>query len=114
MNGVEGAGGNGYDGFNVAFSDDGSVTGNAQTASGFWITNLGSNTFTGNSIAGCQAYGRGFWILPGTTAAQYAVLPKGNFAANRAHGCYTGFDTAADDGVTGALLYTPSARARPP
>ena len=107
VNGVDGDGGNGYDGFNVAFSDDGSVTGTAQTASGFWITNLGSNKFVGNAVAGCQAFGRGFWILPGTSAAQYAVLPKGNFADNRAHGCYTGFDTAADDGVSGALLYTP-------
>ena len=37
-------------------------------------------------------------------------LPKGNFSSNRAHGCYTGFDTAADDGVTGAFLYTPQGK----
>lgn len=107
VRGVDGGSGNGYDGFAVAFSDDGSVTGTKETSSGFWITNLGANSFIGNSVAGCQAFGRGFWILPGTSGAQHAVLPKGNFAGNRAHGCYTGFDTAADDGVSGAFLYTP-------
>lgn len=67
-NGVGGNIGNGYNGFNVAFTDtEGTspVNGTQYTASGFWITNLGGNTFTGNSIAGCQAVGRGFWILPG-------------------------------------------------
>lgn len=102
---------NGYNGFNVKFTDsDGTspVNGVANTASGFWITNLGGNTFTGNSIAGCQAVGRGFWILPGNnTPAVTAPIPPGGFANNRAHGCYTGFDTASDNGVTGALNYTP-------
>ncbi|TAK62092.1 MAG: hypothetical protein EPO18_11770 [Methylobacter sp.] len=102
---------NGYNGFNVAFTDtEGTspVNGAANTASGFWITNLGGNTFTGNSIAGCQAVGRGFWILPGNnTPAVTAAIPPGGFANNRAHGCYTGFDTASDNGVTGALNYTP-------
>lgn len=96
--------GNGYNGFNVPFNDDGAPNGAANTASGFWISNLGGNTFTGNSVAGCQAFGRGFWLLPGTSAAATAT---GTFALNRAHGCYVGFDTASDDGVTGALLYTP-------
>ena len=100
---------NGYNGFNVNFTDkDGTVPvmGAMNTPSGFWITNLGDNTFIGNSISGCQAFGRGFWILPAPSASTTA-LPPGNFANNRAHGCYTGFDTAMDNGVTGAYLYTP-------
>ncbi|MBX3658758.1 MAG: G8 domain-containing protein [Ramlibacter sp.] len=95
--------GNGYSGFNVPFNDEGSVIGTATTASGFWITTLTGNTITGNSVAGCQAFGRGFWILPAASAA----TGTGTFAHNRAHGCYAGFDTASDDGVTGAALYTP-------
>lgn len=96
--------GNGYNGFNIPFTDEGSPVGVATTSSGFWIPSLGGNTYTGNSVAGCQAFGRGFWILPGTAAA---ATGTGTFANNRAHGCYAGFDTASDDGVTGALLYTP-------
>ncbi len=99
---------NGYNGFNVAFTDNAPATvlGTSTTASGFWITNLGQNTFIGNSISGCQDLGTGFWILPPASAANLP-LPPGNFAQNRAHGCYTGFDTASDYGVSGALLYTP-------
>jgi len=97
--------GNGYDGFNVAFSDDTSlVVGTSHTSSGFWLTNLGGNTLTGNSIAGCQAFGRGFWILPAQSAA---TAPPASFKDNRAHGCYAGFDTASDNGVTNAFLFTP-------
>lgn len=114
VGGIAGAPGNGYNGFNIPFTDvNGThtsangiytgVNGAATTASGFWITNLGGNTYTGNSVAGCQAFGRGFWVLPATPAA----TSTGTFANNRAHGCYAGFDTASDDGVTGAALYTP-------
>jgi hypothetical protein len=108
---------NGYDGFNIPFTDNlppsaatvvGSTTGN--TSSGFWITNPGANKFIGNSISGCQGVGRGFWILPASATIAQVPLLKGNFAFNRAHGCYTGFDTAADDGVTGAFLYTPQGK----
>ena len=108
---------NGYDGFNIPFTDNGSgssatVLGSpvGNTSSGFWITNPGANTFVGNSIAGCQDVGRGFWILPASATIAQVPLPKGNFSSNRAHGCYTGFDTAADDGVTGAFLYTPQGK----
>lgn len=103
--------GNGYDGFNVAFTDNAphtpaTVIGAPYTPSGFWITNLGQNTFIGNSVSGCQDSGRGFWILPAPSAATFP-LPAGNFAQNRAHGCDTGFDTASDTGVTGAVSYMP-------
>src|SRR5579885_2725778 len=107
---------NGYNGFNVPFTDNlppsaATVVGDTSgdTSSGFWITNPGANKFVGNSVAGCQDQGRGFWILP--AQAQSGVpttpLPKGNFASNRAHGCYTGFDTASDLNLTGAASYTP-------
>ena len=98
----------GYDGFNIPFTDHtATVVGSSYTASGFWITNPAANKFVGNSIAGCQDQGRGFWMLPASTAIAMVPLPKGNFKSNRAHGCYTGFDTAEDIGVTGAFGYIP-------
>ncbi|MES2937676.1 MAG: G8 domain-containing protein [Pseudomonadota bacterium] len=104
-NGAAGIAANGYNGFNVPFTDnqDGQpVQGAYNVASGFWITNP-ANTYSGNSVAGCQAFGRGYWLLP----APGASTVTGTFAGNRAHGCYVGFDTAMDDGVSGAVLYTP-------
>jgi hypothetical protein len=99
---------NGYNGFGIPFTDNApTVLGSSFTPSGFWITNPGSNTFVGNSIAGCQDQGRGFWMLPASTEIAEVPLPKGNFASNRAHGCYTGFDTAEDIGVTRAFGYIP-------
>ena len=60
---------------------------------GFWITNLG-NTFVNNSVAGCQAKGRGYWLLAqGSTSNGYP-----EFTGNRVHGCYNGID---NDDTTG-------------
>ena len=65
--------------------------------SGFWITNLG-NTFVNNSVAGCQAQGRGYWLLSQSTSTndlgRYAY-PE--FTGNRVHGCHNGIDTQPDD-----------------
>ena len=58
---------------------------------GFWITNLG-NTFVNNSVAGCQAQGRAYWLL--TQNNQRFAYPE--FTGNRSHGCYNGIDTNAD------------------
>lgn len=59
---------------------------------GFWITNI-HNTFVNNSVAGCQAQGRGYWLLmQGTQPA--TAYPE--FTGNRAHACYNGLDTAPD------------------
>jgi hypothetical protein len=107
---------NGYDGFNIPNTD--AINSNAW-ASGFWITNV-LNTFTGNSIGGCQGQGRGFWYLPintGTCGTQdiaeantpllaegLGVSDAGLFADNRAHACYTGLDTAPDIGTNGATI----------
>jgi hypothetical protein len=96
----------GYNGFNVAFSDQATVNGAANTPSGFWVTNP-ANNLMGNSVAGCQDLGRAYWILPDPASA---TLPGGKISRNRAHGCYNGFDTAADDGVTGAQLWTPQGK----
>ncbi|WP_417521884.1 G8 domain-containing protein [Marinobacter sp.] len=60
---------------------------------GFWITNL-DNVFVNNSVAGCQAQGRGYWLL-GQDPAQNSAYPE--FTGNRAHGCLNGIDTAPDD-----------------
>ncbi|MDD4904955.1 MAG: G8 domain-containing protein [Methylobacter tundripaludum] len=59
---------------------------------GFWITNLG-NTFVNNSVAGCQAQGRGYWLL--AQNGQNYNYPE--FTGNRAHGCYHGIDTQPND-----------------
>jgi len=58
---------------------------------GFWVTNLG-NTFVNNSVAGCQAQGRGYWLL--TQNDQRYAYPE--FTGNRTHGCYNGIDTNDD------------------
>ncbi|MBM4134216.1 MAG: hypothetical protein FJ245_10640 [Nitrospira sp.] len=75
--------------------------------SGFWITNLG-NTFVNNSVAGCQANGRGYWLIAqganGTAAASRFTYPE--FTGNRAHGCYYGIDVTAQDGVSTDNTYT--------
>ncbi len=65
---------------------------------GFWITNLG-NTFVNNSVAGCQARGRGYWLLSQINASDPNVqygYPE--FTGNRVHGCLNGID---DDDVSG-------------
>jgi hypothetical protein len=100
---------NGYDGFNIPFTDNtnGKVVGSFYTPTGFWITNPGGNKYIGNSMAGCQDQGRGFWMLPASTKIAKVPLLAGNFASNRAHGCYTGFDTAEDIGVSNAYGYVP-------
>ena len=59
---------------------------------GFWITNT-ANTFVNNTVAGCQAQGRGYWLL-GQDPTQIDGYPE--FTGNRAHACYNGIDTAPD------------------
>ena len=70
---------------------------------GFWIINP-SAVLEGNSIAGCQGLGRGYWYLPPANYQPPAVsgpLPPaiqytykfqqvGRFRNNRVHGCYDG------------------------
>jgi hypothetical protein len=62
-----------------------------EPASGFWIINPGTN-LVGNSVAGCQGVGRGYWYVPPKDGAPDALKfkPLGAFKNNRAHGCYAG------------------------
>lgn len=73
---------------------------------GFWITNPG-NVFVNNSVAGCQAQGRGYWIIT-QDPSQESAYPE--FTGNRTHGCYNGIDTAPDaiNAVNPAPLVPPS------
>ena len=53
---------------------------------GFWIINP-TAILEGNSVAGCQGQGRGYWYLASLSTK---FLPIGMFRNNRAHGCYDG------------------------
>ncbi len=95
---------NGYDGYNIPFTDPvGAQFGNqyAQApVSGFYLTNI-SATMTSNSIAGCQGNGNGILYLPATPTQ---TGPIGTFLNNRVHGCYVGLDLAF--GLTGGYAGT--------
>jgi len=96
----------GYDGFGIPSTtcDDHAAH---PVPSGFWITNP-ANRFRGNSVAGCQGMGRGYWLLPtvdtsvdGDHSRDSLREPLVEFADNRAHGCALGLDSGADLGVGG-------------
>lgn len=55
---------------------------------GFWIINA-SAILEGNSIAGCQGVGRGYWYAP-PQSGELQFQRIGKFRNNRAHGCYDG------------------------
>ncbi len=75
--------------------------------SGFWITNLG-NAFVNNSVAGCQANGRGYWLIAqGGSDASPSHFTYPEFTGNRAHGCYYGIDVTAQDGVSNNNTFDP-------
>ncbi len=113
---------NGYDELNIPNTD---CDNPGAWPTGFYITNP-NNTFTNNSIGGCQGQGRGFWYLPFPsetappapgTCPSLITSPTTNytcntqqlpankpflselFANNRVHSCYTGLDTASDSGT---------------
>ncbi|WP_298772320.1 G8 domain-containing protein [uncultured Shewanella sp.] len=102
-----------YDGINVTTTTNGAtpvaVPPGSQTfvnvnkvestnPTGFWISSPG-NRFDNNLVAGCQLQGRGYWILPETSAVLHTPLTS--FENNRVHSCYNGLDTAADMGSIG-------------
>jgi G8 domain len=68
-----------------------------EPASGFWITNPGTQFFD-NSIGGCQGVGRAYWYLP-PGAGNIKFTPVGTFQNNRAHGCYGGLYSGNEAGV---------------
>ena len=118
---------NGYDELNIPNTD---CDNPGAWATGFYITNP-NNTFTNNSIGGCQGQGRGFWYLPfpsetappaAGTCPSLITSPAANytcntqqvpankpflselFANNRVHACYTGLDTASDSGTNNVSI----------
>lgn len=73
--------------------------------SGFWIGNPGT-VLEGNSIAGCQGMGKGYWYVPPQPTAKNNALglgrvqhePVGRFLDNRVHGCYDGLFFGEQEG----------------
>ncbi|RYF81744.1 MAG: hypothetical protein EOO29_09530 [Comamonadaceae bacterium] len=58
--------------------------------SGFWIGNPGTR-LTGNSIAGCQGIGKGYWyVAPPQASSTVKFEELGEFDNNRVHACYDG------------------------
>lgn len=93
-----------YDGFGIPLTDP--AGGQAihlnspYASSGFWMTNP-ANDLEGNSIAGCQAQGVGYWYNTiGRGGPVTYTLPLGKFRNNRVHGCYYGLTTAAQNAST--------------
>jgi hypothetical protein len=74
-----------------------------EPASGFWIVNPGT-ALIGNSIAGCQGTGRGYWYVPPETG-NLKYMPVGQFLNNRVHGCYAGLYAEPENGVKSEQLF---------
>ncbi len=88
-----------------------------EPSSGFWIINP-SIKLIGNSIAGCQDVGMGYWYVtpspsspgPGKDdkfipiGSQYSGRVHGEFTNNRVHGCYGGLYTDSNAFVNSAQL----------
>ncbi|HUY18242.1 MAG TPA: G8 domain-containing protein [Candidatus Binataceae bacterium] len=81
---------NGYDGYNIPFTDPATGVYAQAPVSGFYITNI-SAILKENSIAGCQGNGNGVLYLPATPLQ---TGPVGTFLNNRLHGCYVGLDAS--------------------
>ena len=74
-----------------------------EQATGFWISNP-SSVLQGNSIAGCQGQGKGYWYVPPTAGnQQFEVV--GGFMNNRVHGCFDGLFGESDEGVISQQLF---------
>jgi len=85
----------------------------AEPASGFWLVNPGAE-LEGNSIAGCQGMGKGYWYVPpadppaapGTPGKNYLQkFEKVSFLNNRVHGCYDGLFGETEQGVKSEQLF---------
>ncbi|MDO8432318.1 MAG: G8 domain-containing protein [Candidatus Binatus sp.] len=87
---------NGYDGYQIPYSDPANGAGGAPETSpacGFWLSNI-ANNLTGNSIGGVQGVGTGYQYIPFVNS-QPQVGPFGTFLNNRVHAAYLGLGTAA-------------------
>jgi hypothetical protein len=83
-----------------------------EPATGFWIGNP-SAKLTGNSIAGCQGAGRGYWYVPQGDTQFIPIGPQftsntpatyGLFTNNRVHGCYSGLYDEPEHITSGQLF----------
>ncbi len=83
-----------------------------EPASGFWIANP-SAKLSGNSIAGCQGAGKGYWYVPQGNAQFIPIGPAfasntpdkyGLFTNNRVHGCYSGLYDEPEHITSGQLF----------
>lgn len=82
---------------------------------GFWIVNP-SAKLIGNSIAGCQGEGKGYWYVPPfrgnfgnkkfIPVGSYAGLgnPHGEFTNNRVHGCDSGLYSGDQQDISAEAL----------
>lgn len=75
-----------------------------EPASGFWIGNPGTK-LVGNSIAGCQGTGKGYWYVPPENGP-VKNEPLGRFFNNRVHACYDGLFGEENNTKTGQLFPT--------
>lgn len=77
-----------------------------EPASGFWIIHPGTE-LVGNSIAGCQGVGRGYWYVPpqGGGLETLKFEPIGEFRNNRVHGCYAGLYNEPEYSVRSEQLF---------
>jgi G8 domain len=83
-----------------------------EPATGFWIANP-SAKLSGNSIAGCQGAGKGYWYVPQGNAQFIPIGPQsvqtdktmyGLFTNNRVHGCYSGLYDEPEHITSGQLF----------
>ena len=81
-----------------------------EPASGFWIINP-ATALVGNSIAGCQGIGVGYWYVAPADASPTALKfrPLGEFSNNRVHGCYSGVYNEALSSLTTTGQFHPHA-----
>ncbi|MDM0015614.1 hypothetical protein QTH87_24465 [Variovorax sp. J22P168] len=74
-----------------------------EQSSGFWIGNPGT-VLKGNSIAGCQGLGKGYWYVPPANGNQ-KFEEVGEFRNNRVHGCYDGLFGETDIAAVSEQLF---------
>ena len=77
----------------------------------FWIINP-TAILEGNSVAGCQGQGRGYWYVPPTSGA-IKHLPVGKFRNNRVHGCYDGIFGEPEGPITSSTQLFPTVDGNP-
>src|SRR4029078_2835779 len=83
----------------------------AEPPTGFWIINP-TAILEGNSVAGCQGQGRGYWYVP-PASGDLKFQPVGRFRNNRVHGCYDGIFGEPEGSVTSSTQLFPTVGGNP-